>query len=340
VWGGIFCRATRDVRLHGGEVRMGHGRRNLILAGAMIALALGAWMQVAGAEGSAPLESTTDTVGARPFAQRGGLASEPAWGQPLFEVDVAAAPQAAATGESIPVTVSREAALAAGRTGTLTVPLPGGLWYPVRYERSESAPDGNWTFIGRVDTSLGELAAVITYGPDSVFGLLPTPDGSMMKLTTRGGQAFLQPAGRLLPPGVASPRQSDALMAPPLPEGRLAAESAPAMRAGSAEARTKRARFMPSPRTQLQVADDELGEVTITVLGVFTANLVELRGSPQAPVTEFFNMLAVANQAHIDSGSRVRLALSGFVEVDFPAASLNGDALYSLRVNTLPDGTD
>src|SRR5690606_36361895 len=100
---------------------------------------------------------------------------------------------------------------------------------------------------GRVDTRVGELAAVITYGPDSVFGLLPTPDGSMMKLTTRAGQVFLQPAGGLLPPGVVSPRQSDALMAPPLPAGRLAAKSAPEMSAGSEEARTKRARFIPLP---------------------------------------------------------------------------------------------
>ncbi|HSK08199.1 MAG TPA: M12 family metallo-peptidase, partial [Vicinamibacterales bacterium] len=239
----------------------------------------------------------------------------------LFRVDAAAA-ATAADGEGTPVAIHRQAAQDAARTGALAVELPDGTRYRVRHERSERAPDGNWTFIGRVDTPLGAQASVITFGPDGTFGLLPTPDGGMLKFTTRAGQAYLQPAGFDVPPGVDPSRYPDYVL--PDPAGMP--------RPQAAAVRGARAPFG-------QLAEARAGPVTITILAVYTKNLTQLRGSRSAAETEYRNLVAVMNQAHIDSGTVARFEIAGFVEVDYPAGAWNQDARQDLIDDTLPDGT-
>src|SRR5690606_35150294 len=60
-------------------------------------------------------------------------------------------------------------------------------------------------------------AAVLTFGPAGAFGILPTPDGRMLHLTTSAGQAWLAPAGGIVPPGgdPSSPRDFMVPEAPP-----------------------------------------------------------------------------------------------------------------------------
>ena len=248
-------------------------------------------------------------------------------GQVLFRVAHDLAPGPAAADGSVPVAVSRQAALSAGRTGTMVVELPDGIRYPVRYERSESAPDGNWTFVGRVDTRLGALASVITFGRDGVFGTLPAPDGEMIKLTTRGGQVFLQPAGFVVPPGVDPSRYPDYI-------GSEVA--APAMPAAAAAPSTPAAPGAPAMIGQEADADDE---VTITILAVYTKNLSQLRGSRAAAETEYRNLVAVMNQAHIDSRTVARFEIAAFVETIYPANASIAEARDDIE-GILPDGTN
>src|SRR5690606_22091331 len=141
--------------------------------------------------------------------------------------------------------------------------------YPVRYERSENAAGGNWTFVGRVDTPFGELASVITFGQDGVFGTLPTPDGTMMQITTRGGQAFLQPAGDMVPPGVVpGPGQVDYVV-PPLPEdAKVHRVVAPA--GSPAPAATAGAPAPVSMHAPMHAVAATSSQVTIDVLGIYT----------------------------------------------------------------------
>lgn len=84
-----------------------------------------------------------------------------------------------------PVTFSEAHALAAVSSGQLLVTLPDGRPLPLRYSRHVEHPDGNWTFVGKGPQ--GE-DAVITFGPDAVFGSIQTRGGSV-RLTTdaRGG---------------------------------------------------------------------------------------------------------------------------------------------------------
>src|SRR5690606_1805304 len=158
--------------------------------------------------------------------------------------------------------------------------------------REERAAGGNWTFVGRVETALGTLASVITFGPDGVFGTLPTPDGTTLKLTTRGAQAYLQPEGRTIPPGADPAPHPDAALhdAGPAPAGMAIA----AAQAGGPPA-------APASVAAPGLASAD-GPATITILAAYTRNLVQLRGSESAARTEYRNLVAVMNQAHIDSG--------------------------------------
>lgn len=296
--------------------------RHRVLVALAIVVGLGGWALLAGEE-NAPTAPVAAGADAPPRPGR-GHADDPDGSEPvLFQVASSGMP-AADPDASVPITVSRNAALQAGQSGRLTVALPDGTRYPVHYERSESAPDGNWTFVGRVDTSLGQLASVITFGKDGVFGTLPTPDGGTMKITTRAGQAYLQPAGWSVPPGVDPSLHPDYVLPEP-------AKSAPSVRAATSTL---------AGATIGQLADTDGGPVTITILATYTSNLSRLRGSRAAAETEYRNLVAVMNQAHVDSGSRARFEIAGFVEIDYPADAWNSAARADIIDNTLPDGTN
>lgn len=298
---------------------MAHARQR-ILAALVIALALGGWAFLANDDADSMAATAADAKS--PAIDRATARSAEGTDDVLFRIEPGNAPVPGSMEDSVPITISRQAALAAGRTGSMTVALPDGTRYPVRYERGESAPDGNWTFVGRVDTPLGALASVITFGPDGVFGTLPTPDGTTMKITTRAGQTFLQSAGWSVPPGVDPSKHPDYVMPPPskaTPNGQSSAVAA---------------------RTIGQLAEEDGGEVTITILAAYTRNLSQLRGSAAAAQTEYRNLVAVMNQAHVDSGSRARFEIAGFVEVIYPAGEWNQEARADIIDNSLPDGTN
>lgn len=235
-----------------------------------------------------------------------------------------------------PIAISRRAAEQAARTGTLQVVLPEGLAFPVHFERGEPSGRGNWTFIGRVDSRLGRLAAVITFGRAGAFGVLPTPDGRMLQLTTEHGQTYLQEAGGMLPPNA---RPAADTIVPSVPQGRVAPPPVTAVERSNAAERMLQATTQAAPSVPMSAAAST-GTVDIRVLGVYTTNLVALRGSTAAVETEFTNLVAVANQAHADSGSVARFTLAGFRQADVPADTTNHQALSSVASNSLPDGLD
>ena len=247
-----------------------------------------------------------------------------------------------------PVRMNREAAERAATTGSMEVGLPDGTRYPVVFERVKQGPRGNMTWIGRVASPFGDLAAVLTYGRDGVFGVLPTPEGTILQVKTSHGQAWLEPDPGILPPGVdpeapfpdyVIPQQPAAphMLAANAPVALLPAQSAgsapaPAMQALHAHGQT------PSSFSMVAPADGALSE--ITVLGVYTTNLVDERGSVEAAETEFINLLEVSNQAMIDSGTTGRFTLVGLLETDYPAAVFNNVVLSDLSGNQLKDGLD
>src|SRR5688572_15888852 len=80
-----------------------------------------------------------------------------------------------------PIQLDAEMARRALRDGQLLVVLPDGTSYVVRMERQETHGGGHWSVVGRVATAVGGQAMVLTFGPNAVFGILPTPDGHAMQ---------------------------------------------------------------------------------------------------------------------------------------------------------------
>ena len=244
-----------------------------------------------------------------------------------------------------PIALDIGLARRAARDGELRVALADGRSYAMQFDRQETDRFGAWSLVGHVRTSAGRQAAVLTFGGDAVFGTLPMPDGRSLQVATNHGQVVATLAAGLTPPGglPAAPdiatlpvRRGDLRPLVPMLErasvrSNLAASAAPAMPA--VPGRSARA-AQASP-----VAATPSSLVTVTILGTYADDLVALRGSEAAVRVELSNLVAAANQAHVDSGSRVRLQLAGTHKLAIPTEWSNTDALYAMTVAPI-DGVD
>ncbi|UHQ19606.1 hypothetical protein LVB87_00050 [Lysobacter sp. KIS68-7] len=198
------------------------------------------------------------------------------------------------------------------RAGSLRIALPDGTTYPVRMEHQVTDAAGRWSVIGRVATPLGSEAMVLTFGPDAIFGVLPTPSGRAMQIETGpGGRTTIAPTRDLSPRySTVRPGTWDS-HAPPYattPDELLRAESD----------------FSANAAPVDRLHD---GTLQIRVLAMYSGDLARLRGSVSAAETEVANLFAIANQASIDSGSAVRWVMVGLQRIDLPASLTNQQAL-------------
>jgi hypothetical protein len=238
-----------------------------------------------------------------------------------------------------PLRLDAAMARRAMREGTLHVTLPDGTAYPVRMEGQSTDAAGRWSVVGRVDTPLGGEAMVLTFGPDAVFGVLPTPSGRAMQIITGpGGRPRIAPAGGLTPDGtpvrggvpdfrVPDVAMTDELLRveePALHHLRTTGAQVDRI-APTGQATTRAANALAPAKAPIDTTP-----VQIRVLALYSGDLVTLRGSVSAAQTEVSNLFAVANQAHIDSGSRVRLVMVGLQRFDLSAALTNGEVLDTL----------
>lgn len=203
----------------------------------------------------------------------------------------------------------------AWQNGELSVALPDGGRYSVALENHRFDPGGQWTVVGRVQTRVGAQAMVLTFGPDAVFGVLPRPDGSLLQITTTRGKTEIADAGGLLPPGS---------------KGTLATEPDYLI----AKTNGTGSQVLATPALDAQPANAS-SEVEIAVLGLYTDDLVELRGSVAAAETEVTNLFAIANQAHLDSATRVRLKVVSLRQVNIDPTMDNHRALNAVTDNNV-----
>jgi len=90
-----------------------------------------------------------------------------------------------------PLRVDRAAFEAAsGRGRSLALPSTDVAAQRARFERSERR-NGDYTWIGKVDTELGEQAVVVTFGRDAVFGTIPQRRGPPLRVETQRGRHVL-----------------------------------------------------------------------------------------------------------------------------------------------------
>lgn len=199
--------------------------------------------------------------------------------------------------------------------GELSVSLPDGRRYPVALESQRQEPGGQWTVVGRVQTPIGAQAMVLTFGAGAVFGVLPRPDGSLLQITTTRGKTEIADAGGLLPPGS---------------KGTLATEPDYLLASANAAA----GQVPATSAIDAQPLNESSG-VEIAVLGLYTDDLVVLRGSAAAAETEVTNLFAITNQSHLDSGTGVRMRVVALRQVTIDPAASNHTALYAVTDNTV-----
>lgn len=225
-----------------------------------------------------------------------------------------------------PQPIALDAALArrAVRHGELRVALPDGATYPIAIERHYTDKSGHWNVVGRADTQRGAQPMVLTFGPRAVFGTLPTPDGTLLRVVTQPrGRIAIAPAGGSLPPGV-DPDDANDVLVP-----RIDATQGKRPTFASAAAQPERL----TPDAPIAYPPVDTTPVDIDVLVAYTPEQVALRGDVEAVQAEIANLIAMANQAHIDSGSRVRFVLLRSPEFANGANPDTELALWAFKAN-------
>lgn len=175
----------------------------------------------------------------------------------------------------------------------------GGLWLPgtgrgpvlARFERSLQSAD-SWTWVGRVQTDAGPQAVVITLGKDgTIFGRIPQQTGAPLRIETRRGRTLVLEGGEASAPLRRGP-MGDALL--------------PAKRTGDAI-------VIPDAEAVLTAPPP-----LVDLLVVYTSTLVAVDGSDAATRARIDFLVAVSNQAYIDSGAGIRIRTVARKRIDYP----------------------
>lgn len=216
-----------------------------------------------------------------------------------------------------PVRLSEAHALnAAHAGGKLVVNAPDGQAIELDYQRRVEHPDGNWTWIGR---DSNQADAVITFGDQAVFGMLPRARGEPLRLTIVAGQAWMVAADSTALTdrnrAVTRAGGSDYLVPP------VASDNVP-----DTPSNTSTTATFPSDASITFYG----AHSTIDLVVGYTLGFAAALGGHSQAVTRIHNLVDSANQVYANSEIDATLRLAGTVPVDYPDATDNKDALEKL----------
>lgn len=216
-----------------------------------------------------------------------------------------------------PIRLSEAHALnAAHAGGKLIVNTPDGQAIELDYERRVEHPDGNWTWIGR---DSNQADAVITFGDQAVFGMLPRERGEPLRLTIVAGHAWMVAASSAAQSdrnrAVTRAGGSDYLVPP------AASDNAPDTPSNKSTTAT-----YPSDASITFYGAHSTIDLVVGYTFGFAAGL----GGHSQAVTRIHNLVDTANQAYSNSEIDATLRLAGAMPVDYPDATDNKDALEKL----------
>ena len=199
--------------------------------------------------------------------------------------------------------------------------LPRGVSFDLVYDGRQDHPSGNVTWTGHLKDYGDDYRAVITFGSEGVSGRILTPDGEFLVESDADGEWLVdtQAAG-LTPMEVGE----DAII--PLPEEahkrlpkRERGESAPKVDGLDHQAVALAADTTPT---------------TIDVMILYTPGLASrLGGGLSARLDQ---LVALSNQAYLDSGVYVNLRLVHKEQVNYSDATTNSAALDALTKGSDP----
>ncbi|MBW8367309.1 MAG: zinc-dependent metalloprotease [Arenimonas sp.] len=193
--------------------------------------------------------------------------------------------------------------------GLLVLPDPDGAQLSYDYVSHSAHASGDLTWVGRAEGAAFGQEAVVTIGPDAVFGRLPRPDGSVMLLETVGGRAVLM-VDEGAAQGEPSDVQVDDALIPPMDQLRSTAKSFTAA-------------ALPPATTQANPNQ-------LDVMLAYNSALATYVGSDAAVRTLLQNRIDVGNTALANGGVVGRFRLVATPRVDFPNTGTNSDALSEI----------
>lgn len=197
-------------------------------------------------------------------------------------------------------------------TGEMTVAAPDGTRIRLQYDRHVEHDDGNWSWIGT--TADGEQA-LITFGDTAAFGSIPQGQGQPpLRLTMSEGVSWIVSIDRHALARVdneaTDPTTPDYFVPPKLSASYAAALGAPG----------------PASMQPLPAATG--GELDLLV--GYTQGFASSVGGQAAARTRVQNLVDIANQAYANSNVDLRIRLVHTMQVSYPDATDNGDALEGL----------
>jgi hypothetical protein len=200
-------------------------------------------------------------------------------------------------------------AVAPGRSISLTTPSGENL--QIAYQRHEESIDGNWTWVGKTREGYD---AVITFGEKAVFGRISRPDTEPLRLTMAAGRAWMvetDPSRMYDGDTMRTSSDNDVLIPPNVAANIIAKKQA-------AAATSEAVPVKSTPATTVDV-----------VLG-FTNGLATRLGGTSQATTRLANLMALTNQAYVNSQVTSRVRLVHTLQVAYTDSNSNETALEAL----------
>src|SRR5690348_575387 len=290
---------------------------------AMHAGASAARSNPAAATGAAAMLAGAGASGAASSSGTGPSASTPT----LVTTQGSARTLAHGAQKATPVSVSEGQAMQAIFKGGMWLPnATGGREY-VKYDHHLVHDNGDWTWVGKVQTAHGLQSAVITFGKNAVFGRIPQASGDALRLVTADGQKLLVQTDGSKMAASAVNRQLYAHQDFKVPSHKAAASSA---RTASAATTTRTA---TAASAQTTASATTSGGPTIDVMVAYTSGFASAQGSTSAALTRINNLVDVANQAYADSGVNQRIRLVHTMQVSYTDTNDDTKALDDVTGN-------
>lgn len=201
-------------------------------------------------------------------------------------------------------------ALEPGDEVALSIPEHGD--YRVRYDRTDAGAADTSTWVGHLKDYGSEFRVIITSGPNGSMGNILTPSGELMLVETGGRQWLVDP----LRSGLSQFESEHA---------DSVGEEVHGTAAGGVSAAAG-ATTTASATTAGAVADASATQIDLLVL--YTPGFKKKYGTGYT--TRIAQLVALANQAYVDSGVPIRLRLVGSEQVTDSDTTTNSNTLTAL----------
>jgi hypothetical protein len=214
-------------------------------------------------------------------------------------------------------------ALEPGAEMALSIPDHGD--YRVAYDRTEPGDTDSTTWVGHLKDYGPEFRVIITSGPHGSVGNILTPSGEILLVSDGDSQWLVDPQRSGL--SQLEPDHADAV-GEVVAGSALVAEGTAQGGATAAAAGTA----TTAGRATTPAANAAAGDTIVDVLVLYTAGFKTRNGNLWS--TRIAQLIALSNQAYIDSGVSMRVRLVGSEQVGEPDNTPNSNTLNALARGT------